>query len=205
MYDSKTKLSDLVDIVKGEVDIEPAISEGACARWVSSLEQQLYTDIVSFYRPFDVTLVTEDDVSGFALSSIDTVTGEDEIRFDDIVKLYDNGHEAVKCGAIAAYQFEDEKSIYWQEGEMVRVSFTSGGDKAHIIARIRPAIKTKDDSSDTVKVPYEWLDMVLAKIRGEAYKLAGDDAQAAKWLGDFNAQLESFKAWVSLRQRWYGE
>jgi hypothetical protein len=201
MYDSKTKLSDLVDIVKGEVDIEPAIRDGACARWVSSLEQQLYTDIIGFFRSYDRPI----ESGGFDISTIPAASGEDEVRFDDIVKLYDDGHEAVRCGTIAAYQFEDEKSIYWQEGQRVNVRFMSGGSLAHIIVRVRPAIKTKDDSSDTVKVPYEWLDMVLAKIRGEEYKLAGDDAQAAKWLGDFNAQLESFKAWVSLRQRWYGE
>ena len=203
MYDSKMKLSTLVDIVKGEVDIAPAVSEGACARWVSSLEQQLYTDIIGFFRSYDRPI----ENGGFDIATIPAATdeGEDEVRFDDIVKLYDDGHEAVRCGTIAAYQFEDEKSIYWQEGQRVNVRFMSGGSSAHIIVRVRPAIKTKDDSTDTVKVPFEWLDMVLAKIRGEAYKIAGDDTQAAKWLGDFNTQLESFKTWVSLRQRWYGE
>lgn len=201
MYDSKIKLSDLVDIVKGEVDIAPAISEGSCARWVSSLEQQLYTDIIGFFRSYDRPI----ESGGFDITTIPAASGEDEVRFDDIVKLYDDGHEAVRCGTIAAYQFKDEKSIYWQEGQRVNVKFMSGGSLAHIIVRVRPAIKTKDDSSDTVKVPYEWTDMVLAKIRGEAYKLAGDDAQAAKWLGDFNAQLESFKLWVAERQKWYGE
>jgi hypothetical protein len=47
--------------------------------------------------------------------------------------------------------------------------------------------------------------MVLARIRGEVYKLAGDDDNAAKWLNDYNTQLESFKLWASERQKWFGE
>jgi hypothetical protein len=46
--------------------------------------------------------------------------------------------------------------------------------------------------------------MVAAKMRGEAYKIANEDGLAAKWLADYNAQLESFKVWAADRNHRYG-
>ena len=54
-------------------------------------------------------------------------------------------------------------------------------------------------------LPYEWLELVMSKLRGEAYKIANDDGQAAKWLEDYNAQLSSFTEWARKRQERYGE
>lgn len=200
MYDSKMTLSELISTVTSEVDISLNIVPPTFARWVSSLEQLLYTDILKFYRSHDITLTD----GSFSISSIPTEQGECECTFDDIVKIYDGPDEIVKSGAIAAYQFENDKSIYWQDGDKVQVRKFSSSDTLRVIRLVRPAIKTAD-SSETIKVPYEWIDMVLSKVRGEAYKLASDDAQAAKWLNDYNTQLESFKAWVGERQKWYGE
>ncbi len=198
MYDSKMTVSDVISTLKNEVDIASDIPEAPYIRWISSLEQLLYSDIIRFYRSCDVAF----DGKSFEISSLPTVEGQASATFDDIAKIYCGPDEVVKCGAIAAYQFEDDKAIYWQEGDTVKVRTFSNDDTLHVIVRVRPSIKTL---TDTVKVPYEWLDMVLSKVRGEAYKIAGDDAQAAKWLNDYNVQLESFKAWCAERQKWFGE
>ena len=51
-------------------------------------------------------------------------------------------------------------------------------------------------SNDNVMVPVEFIDLVKAKLRGEAYKLVNEDGIAAKWLNDYNMLLETFKAWI---------
>lgn len=201
MYDSNVSVKGVIAMLESEVDIRGTLDDGAIARWISSLEQLLYTDIIKDYRSVSVTFDGEE----FNIDATSTPDGCRKITFDDIVKVYDETDELVKCSPIAAHQFSEEKAIYWHEGnvcyaKLLRDSVT----ELRVIYRARPSIKG-GDSVDTVKVPYEWLEMILSKVRGEAYKIAGDDAQAAKWLNDYNTQLEQFKAWVAERQKWFGE
>jgi hypothetical protein len=51
----------------------------------------------------------------------------------------------------------------------------------------------------------EWLDLLAARMRGEAYKVANEDGLAGKWMNDYNMQLESFKIWAAKRNERYGE
>lgn len=201
MYDSKVSVAEVVRMLESEVDIQSAIDYNSCARWITSLEQLIYTDIVKDYRSTEVLL--QGDV--LCIDQIFVEEGYNKPTFDEIVKVYDEIDELVRCGPIAAHQFSEDKPIYWNEGETVHAKILRDGvDHLLVIFKARPEIKM-DESADTVKVPYEWLEMVLSKVRGEAYKIAGDDAQAAKWLNDYNTQLESFKAWCNERQKWFGE
>ena len=54
-------------------------------------------------------------------------------------------------------------------------------------------------------LPYEFLDMVKAKLRGEAYKIANENSIAANWLNDYNAILMDFRAWVETKRASFGE
>ena len=53
-------------------------------------------------------------------------------------------------------------------------------------------------------LPVEFIDLVKAKLRGEAYKLANEDNHAAKWLNDYNTLLETFKAWIADKSANFG-
>ena len=55
-----------------------------------------------------------------------------------------------------------------------------------------------------VMLPIEFIDLVKAKLRGEAYKLANEDSIAAKWLNDYNTLLETFKAWIADKSSNFG-
>lgn len=200
MYDSNVTINELISMLSSEVDVVADIKSGYVCRWVSSLEQLLYQDVLKFYRTSTVTVRD----GGFSLFSLEIGNGEKVPIFDDIVKVYDETDELVRSGAIAAHQFKDDKAIYYLDGSNVKVKLFTNSDTLCVIYRVRPEIKT-DVSGDTVKIPYEWIEMVLARIRGEVYKLAGDDDNAAKWLNDYNTQLESFKLWASERQKWFGE
>lgn len=199
MYNSGVTIADIITELSGEVDIAGSIPDSAYIRWVNSLEQLLYTDVLGFYSAHSVTLSN----GGFALSSITSGTGEDSCRYDDIVKVYGDGREFVRAGVISSVIFDGDKNIYWQDGDTVRLSSIVEPDTVTVVRRIRPAKKTT--SSGTVMLPYEWLELLLSKLRGEAYKLANDDGQAAKWLNDYNSLLSSFSEWASKRQERYGE
>jgi hypothetical protein len=68
---------------------------------------------------------------------------------------------------------------------------------------LRPAIKVTGE--ETIALPVEWLDMLAARLRAEAYKICNTDEQAGKWMQDYNTQLESFKVWAMKRNERYGE
>ena len=111
--------------------------------------------------------------------------------------------EIERSGVIGATEFP-EKDLYYTDydGNLV-LNLADYADEITVIYRLRPILKA-EGSSDIVAVPPEFLDLVAAKMRGEAYKIANEDGLAAKWLADYNAQLESFKVWAAGRNQRYG-
>ena len=66
-----------------------------------------------------------------------------------------------------------------------------------LIYFIRPALKSAEGkNTGNVMLPAEFLELAKAKMRADAYKIANEDAIAAKWMNDYNVLLETFKAWV---------
>jgi hypothetical protein len=202
MYHSGVTVADAIAMLSNEVDIVGDIPASSYLRWVSALEQLIYSDLIADERSATLSVSPEYTLG---LNSVSTVQGEKKPTFDDVRKVYRDGEELTRVGLATAHQFGDEKAVYFKKGDYIGVSEYAGnaGDIMTVIWRCVPTVKTKD--SEEILVPYEWLDMVLAKMRGEAYKIANDDAQAAKWLGDYNAQMESFRLWAAERGKRYGE
>jgi hypothetical protein len=70
---------------------------------------------------------------------------------------------------------------------------------------VKPELKTISNyASKYVMLPIEFIDLIKAKLRGEAYKYANEDNLAAKWLNDYNVLVETFKAWLSNKQPEFG-
>ena len=57
---------------------------------------------------------------------------------------------------------------------------------------IRINEKYEDGTPVNVMVPVEFIDLVKAKLRGEAY-VCQRGSLVAKWLNDYNVLLETFK------------
>ena len=95
-------------------------------------------------------------------------------------------------------------NAYYKVGKDIGYNVEGVSDMV-IIYFARPELITVDDDDDTidedaiVMLPYEFLDLVKARLRGEAYKLANEDDTAAKWLNDYNVLLENFKNWLTRR------
>lgn len=200
MYDSGTTVAELVAAVKNEADISITIPDLVWVRAINTVEQLVYSEILREYRSHKIT--PSDDMT-FSLIDIPRETDEDAVQFDDVVKVFADDIEVTRSSVIGATEFP-EKDLYYSDynGKIV-FNLAGYADEITIIYKIRPIIKVAS-SNTIVAVPAEFLDMVAAKMRGEAYKIANEDGLAAKWLADYNAQLESFKIWATSRNDRYG-
>ena len=203
MYNSGITVGTFITDLKSEVDISQEIGSSTILRWVSSLEQLLYSDIILFEKYEDVTSIV-DSQGHLYFSDLNVQSWEKYPDFDDILKVFCDGVELTKSGQIAGVQFYTDKQIYVDNNsDGLEIFPFETPEKVEVMWRNKPAIKS--DTTEEIMVPYEWIEMVYAKLRGECYKLANDDVLAAKWLNDYNNQLESFKIWIAEHRKRFGE
>lgn len=196
MFDSGKSTSDLIAELKYEVDAAPQIPDSQYIDWLSALEQLLYSDIIKEQRRVKVKPVK----NKVDLSSITVAEGEDTVRYEDIYTVYNDDIQFIETTLNSGAIFEDS---YFKENNQLSVYPSDPISSLEIVYFVRPARKTTAGSGN-VMLPIEFLDLVKAKLRGEAYKLVNEDSLAAKWLNDYNVMLENFKIWVSEKQPKFG-
>lgn len=204
MYDSGITAKKFIDSVKDESDITIAIPDASWCRWLASVEQILYTEV---FKEYDVIKIDVTDSSEEVTVTLkDTVVASDcdTLTFDDVIAVFMDYLELERSGETAALQYP-EKPLYYTDysGKMYARS-PIYAEQMVIVYRKRPPVKTETNTTAHVMVPVEWLDLVGAKLRGEAYKIANEDGLSAKWLNDYNTQLESLKVWANKRNERYG-
>ena len=189
-------------------DIALEIPDTAYAGWLNSLQQLLYSEIIKEQKKAVVEL-SEDGV--ISLSS-PLGTDENRTRFEDIYAIYANGKQLMKTTLTSGKIFPD---TFYKTNNNVGVNATPTPTEVEIIYIVKPLLvtcnthqninNTYDDGTPIrVMVPVEFIDLVKAKLRGEAYKLVNEDAIAAKWLNDYNMLLETFKAWIAEKSPNFG-
>lgn len=197
MYNSGVTILAFISRLNSETDIASPISNDVYTKWINVVQQILYGELIEQYKAYEITTV--DDIE---LSDIIKPQNEAEVIYDDVYKVYVNGEELTRADVTTALSIPD-KEIYYYNGSVVKIHCNYAYENATVVYRVRPNIST--ETSEYIYLPYEWIEMLAAKIRGEAYKLANDDNMSAKWLADYNMQLESFKIWIAKRNKKYGE
>lgn len=192
MYDCGITAKAFIETVQGEADISAVIPEASWLRWINTVEQFLYAEILAEYVRVEIPYAEE-----IPLTSI----GEG-VTYDDIVSVYGDDVELDRAGVIAGTVVE--RPMYWTDYEgNVILRPIDVPSQVFVVYRLRPTIKKT--GAETIQIPVEWLDLLAARMRGEAYKVANEDGLAGKWMNDYNMQLESFKIWAAKRNERYGE
>lgn len=207
LYDSAVTTADFILGLRDELDIASIIPDSAFIRWLNTVEQTVYTELIREMRSVHLTVdYVDGDTPSFSLSDIVPSNGEDPVIFDDILKVYVDGIELDRVSLISGTTF-DNLGMYYVDGGRVMVKTLVPASEVTVIHVVRPAKKAVENGElprETVKLPAEWLEIAASRLRGEAYKLANDDNLAAKWLNDYNLYLEQFKVWLK-KNKVYGE
>lgn len=204
MYDSGITAKNFIDSVKEESDITIVIPDASWYRWLASVEQILYTEV---FKEYDVVKKDITDSSAevtVSLADLPVASGCDSITFDDVIAVFMDYLELERSGETAALQYPEKPLYYTDYSGKLYARSPIYAEQMLIVYRKRPPIKTATSTTSHVMVPVEWLDLVGAKLRGEAYKIANEDGLSAKWLNDYNTQLESLKVWAAKRNERYG-
>ncbi len=205
MFDSEITVNDLIKQLKSEADVYPSIPDDVYISCLNSIEQILYSDIIKEQKVYTTSPDSETTEISVDLAGIADDLSQAQVRFEDIHTVYADNRQLIKSTLTAAQVFDD---VWYKDGDNIGIKLSESCSTLKIVYFIRPALKSankEDTVEDTVKVPPEFIDLIKAKLRGEAYKLANEDELAAKWLNDYNIMLENFKSWVSTRSPGFGQ
>lgn len=193
MYDSGITAKAFIETVQSEADISAIIPDASWIRWINTVEQFLYAEILEEFVKTEIPFPGEI----LPVSQI----GEN-VTYDDIIGVYGDDVELDGVGVISGIALAD-KPLYWTDymGNL-HLQPVDVPSVVTVVYRLRPALKVTGD--EVINIPVEWLDMLAARMRGEAYKIANEDGLAGKWLNDYNMQLETFKIWAAGRNERYG-
>lgn len=201
MFNSNISASDLIEDLKSEVDIAIPIPNRSYVTWLNALEGLLYSECIKEQHE----LILKGYHSEVETTDLECEPDADEIRFEDIYTVYADDRQLIKSTLTSGNIFPD---TYYKSGEKIKFNIPNETSEIRIVYFIRPAHKTVDADDDVqngdIMIPVEFMDLVKAKLRGEAYKVANEDALAAKWLNDYNVLLENFKLWLSEKAPEFG-
>ena len=204
MYDSGITAKNFIDSVKEESDITIVIPDASWYRWLASVEQILYTEVLKEYDVVKKGITDSSAEVSVTLGDLPVASGCDRITFDDVIAVFMDYLELERSGETAALQYPEKPLYYTDYNGNLYARSPIYAEQMVIVYRKRPPVKTATSTTSHVMVPVEWLDLVGAKLRGEAYKIANEDGLSAKWLNDYNTQLESLKVWAAKRNERYG-
>lgn len=202
MFDSKISVSSLITDLKTEIDVALPISNKTYITWFNGLEQLLYSEFIREHGKIIINSPTSNPID---IDSLIVPANESPIRFEDVYTVFADETQLIKSSLVSGIIFPN---TYYKQGTDIGYNVSSTPAKLTIVYFVKPAIKTVSESdvigTGNLMLPLEFIDLMKAKLRGEAYKLANEDSLAAKWINDYNVLLENFKAWISSRQAQFG-
>lgn len=195
IYTSSYTGASLVDSVKAELEVIPLPADTAFTRWLSSLEQLAWSEVIRMKR---VARVLAEN-GRLQLGGISVPQDEDAVCAADVCAVYVDGVQAMHGTAEESFLFSPETAVWHREGEReIAVSGVREGAEAAVVYFVRP--KRRVTLAAAVPLPDEFIELAASRIKGEAYRAANEDVLAAKWLADYNQRLEAFQNWCDRRR-----
>lgn len=204
MFNSGISAKTLVEELKStEVDIALEIPDSTYIQWLNSLQQLLYTEVIKEQKKVEFTPPFENNL--IDISSVTGAADENKPRFEDVYAVYADDVQLIKSTVTSGVIF---RNTFFRITDKLAFNTEKTPDTVTIVYIVKPALITTTSDGNindaNVMVPIEFIDLVKAKLRGEAYKLANEDDIAAKWLNDYNILLETFKAWITEKSPNFG-
>lgn len=204
MFNCGITAKELIAELEKEVDIAPPILNSNYVLWLNILEHILYTEIIKEQKLYVSTL---ENIDGnlLLLSDISISVDESPVRFEDIHAIYVDNVQLMKSTVASGAIFPN---TFFKQGECIGLNIPAGAKDLKVVYFVKPALKTVDEGGNAkeqyINVPLEFIELVKDKLRGEAYKVANEDEQAAKWLNEYNVLLETFKVWINEKSPQFG-
>jgi hypothetical protein len=197
MFDSGISAKSLIEELKNtEVDIAYDIPNATYVSWLNSLQQILYRETIKEQKRVTFNELTLSNP--ISISDIPTGDDENKPRFEDIHAVYADGVQLIKSTVTSGIIFDN---TYYKTNNDIGYNTLEKPTSLDIIYIVKPALITVTDEDEindvNVMIPVEFIDLVKAKLRGEAYKLVNEGNIAANWLNDYNILLEIFKTWIA--------
>lgn len=196
MFDSVITAKEFIDNLKSEVDVALDISDMSYLGWLNTAEQFIYGSVIK-----EEGVYTAENTENISLPI--KLEGENNISQADVVTVYAKFplNKRVQLMHVTTANGPTFKDVYFVKGDKLCIKPSFPCTEADIIYIRRPIIKSISNwETEKVKMPVEYIDLIAAKLRGEAYKLANEDSIAAKWFNDYNALLQDFNAWCSMKR-----
>ena len=201
MYNSNITVRQLYSMLLEDVDIAVSVNTDLFCLWLDSLQQMLYSEIIRHQRYTSI----EGDGDAILFSSLAHADDEAVPEARDIVAVFADNAEAQRVSGGIGRILHGERPAWYDGGSGICLLLPYSVDRMQVAHIVRPAAVTSDKmDTDCVRVPSEFVPMVLARMRGEMYKVANEDMLSAKWLSDYNTELETFKVWAVNHNKMYG-
>ncbi len=194
MFDSGISLKELVADLKEEVDVAIPIPNKSYVMWANSLEHLLYTEIIKEQNEIAANVAQ----GPIEIENLEVPDGESTVRFEDVHTVYADTTQLILSTVASGIIFPNS---FYKTGNKIGVNVDFEPSVYRIVYFVKPKLKETDNndevSSGNVRLPIEFIELMKSKLRGEAYRIANEDAKAANWLNNYNVLLENFKAWIA--------
>lgn len=192
MFDGGISAKELIEEVRNEADVAYPIGEESYILWLNETEQLIYRELIQEQGRIDILWNGQSTVG---LDDAELPQNENSLRFEDIHSVFADNLQLAESTATSGEIFEN---TYYRIGNEVRFNLSFEPKYIKIYYLVRPKLKTAENYGElNVSLPTEFLNLLKAKLRAEAYLIANEDSLAAKWLNDYNNKIENFKQWIA--------
>lgn len=191
MFQASITVKQLIDDVADGMGLYTEIDRAVYRDILNECLCQLYSDVVDERGMSEA--VSRDGV--IAYRDLPVPTGQAGIRAADVRGVFYR-HQPLLCLPPDKFPIVTtaDGNFYSLMADGIHLTPTRSTVVLQVAYTVRPQRVGATDENAAVPFPNEYLSLLRAKLRGEAYKLANEDAFAAKWLGEYNNGLAAFAA-----------
>ncbi len=195
MFRATVRIQQLLDTVTGTMGLVNDQPRSFYLERLNACLIRLYADVIRDIGACQVSISTQ--TGELYCSSISPGTLAATVRAQDICAVQCGAHQLqylppLSYRAAAAggwyYTLQEEK-LYYSCG-------TAGNKSLTVYCRQRPINYTTVNETAYIPLPDEYISLLEARLRFEGYRIANEDALAAKWLSEYQSELADLKAYL---------